>query len=245
MTRLAHSGVLWSLALTLLLPAAGSSRGTKVSASALEGAVRTFLVERCSGSAVKPDITFRALPDGIDIPETTYTLHVSGDDRTTWKGAIAVRVEIESGGRIVHRCLVSVLIRTYADVLVAERPIGRHGALSADDVRALRMETTTIRREMLEEGAELGGLRSRQIVSRGSILYADLFERVPLVQQGDHVIVRVLARGVALSTEGIAREDGNSGEYVTIDLEGRHERVRARVDGARSVTVPLAVGKEN
>jgi flagella basal body P-ring formation protein FlgA len=194
---------------------------------------------------LQADITFRAVPGEIAITESTYTLHVAGDGRTSWKGPIGLRVEIESGGQIVHRCMVSLLIRTYADVLVAERPIGRHMAPTADDVRALRMETTALQRPMLENGAELGAMRTRQIVARGSILYADLFEQVPLVQQGDRVMVRVQARGVMLSTEGVAREDGNRGEYITVDIDSRRDRVRARVDGVRSVCVPLVLEKEN
>ncbi len=245
MNRSLQHGMILGLVFALLAGPVSLHGGTKVSAAALESAVRAFLAERQGALQVQPDITFRSVPAEIAIAESTYTLHVAADGRTSWKGPIGLRVEIESRGQIVHRCMVSVLIRTYADVLVAERPIGRHMAPAADDVRALRMETTMLQRPMLENGADLAAMRTRQIVTRGSILYADLFEQVPLVLQGDHVRVRVQTGGVTLSAEGTAREDGNRGEYITVDIDGRRDRVRARVDGVRSVCVPLAAGKEN
>ncbi len=245
MARHAHSRFPGWLLLVVLLAADGAQGGTKVQPPEIEEAVRAFLTVRCPNGGERAEITFRAVPENIEVPGTSYRLHVAGDARTEWKGAIAVRVEVESEGRIVHRCLVSLLIRTYAEVLVAERVIGRHAELKPEDVRTVHMETTLMRRRVLIEPGPPEGLRSRQIIPRGSILYEDLFESVPLVQQGDRVLVKVQTRGISMSTEGIARGDGGRGEYVVVDLTGRHERIRARVDGSGSVIVPLDAGKEN
>lgn len=237
--------LLGSLMGVLLVVASGVRGGTKVPAAELEAAVRAFLAHQCARGGEQTEITFRAVPDKIDVPRGGYQLHVADDARTQWKGALAVRVEIESGGRIVHRCLVSVLIRTYAEILVAERAIGRHAEPGSRDVRASHMETTTIQRRILPAHTSFEGLRSRQIIPRGTVLYEDLFERVPLVQRGDRVQVRIRSRGVSMRTEGIARDDGDRGEFVTVELASRRDRVRARIDGLRSVTVLLDAEREN
>jgi len=229
----------------VLLAAGGVRGGTKIQPAEIEKAVRAFLTAQCADGGELAEITFRAVPENIEVPGAAYRLHVAGDARTEWKGAIAVRVEVESEGRIVHRCLVSMMIRTYADVLVAERLIGRHAELKPVDVRTVHMETTLMRRRVLTKPGPPEGLRSRQIIPRGSILYEDLFESVPLVRQGDRVQVKVQSRGVSMSTEGTAREDGGWGEYVVVDLTGRRERIRARIDGSGSVIVSLDAGKEN
>jgi flagella basal body P-ring formation protein FlgA len=148
-------------------------------------------------------------------------------------------VEIEAEGRVVHRCLVSVLIRTYAEVLVAERAIQRHAEPGPEDIRTLRMETTLIQRRVLIASSSLEGLRSRQIIPRGSLLYEDLFERIPMVQRGERVSVRVCSGGVTLSTEGIVQDDGEHGDFVTVELVNRHDRVRGRIAGEKLVTVVL------
>lgn len=230
----------------MLLPgAAAFGGGTRVPAAEIQEAVRTFLLQQRTGSPEQEEITFRSVPENIEVPGPAYHLHVNGDDRTEWKGSLALRVEIELNGRVMHRCLVSVLIRTYADVLVAGRPIKRHSSPLPDDVRGLRMETTLMQRRTLTSMGVLEGLQARQIIPRGNILYEDLFERVPLVRQGDHVQVKVQSGGVCLLTEGIAREDGGRGEFVLVEFATRRERVRARIDGVQSVSVPVGAGKEN
>jgi flagella basal body P-ring formation protein FlgA len=237
--------LLWSLVGILLAIASGVRGGTRVPAAELQEAVRAFLSDRCTAGEEQAEITFRAVPENVEVPGMVYRLHVAGDARTQWKGALTVRVEIESDGRIVHRCLVSVLVRTYADVQVAERAIGLHAQPVPEDVRTLHMETTLIQRRFLLARHSLEGLRSRQNISRGTILYEDLFERIPLVQRGERVQVRVQSRGVSMTTEGIARDDGDRGEYVTVELASRRDRVRARIDGLRSVTVLLDAEREN
>lgn len=230
----------------LMILAAGQAAwgGTQVPAGELEEAVRTFLMGQRAESGEQVEVVFRAVPEHIEVSSDQYTMHVAADGRTQWKGAVAVRVEIESEGRIVHRCLVSVLIRTYADVLVAERAIERHVQPSPEDLRTVRMETTLLHRRMFFGTSSLEGLRTRQIIPRGSILYEDLLEPIPLVQRGDRVSVRVQSGGVLLLTEGTARDDGENGDFVTVELGNRRDKVRGRIDGERLVTVLLDAGKE-
>jgi flagella basal body P-ring formation protein FlgA len=234
----------WGLVIALVNAGAWAHAGTRISKGDLEGAVREYIASRRAACSEQSEIVFRGVPGGVEVPGEGYELHVASDTRTQWKGTVSVRVEVESGGRIVHRCLVSVLIRTYADVLVAGHPIGRHEQAGAGEVTSQRMETTLIQRPLVLDLASVEGMRTRQMLPKGSILYKDLFEPIPLVQQGDRVLVKVQSHGVALSTEGIARDDGGRGDYVSVELANRRERVRARIDGAQHVTVVLAVGKE-
>jgi flagella basal body P-ring formation protein FlgA len=239
-----HSSASWWLIAALVSAGAWAEAGTKVSRDELETAVREYIASRRAASTEQAEVILRGAPDGIPVQGESYELHVASDTRTQWKGTVTVRVEVESDGKIVQRCLVSVLIRTYTDVLVACHPIGRHVQTGAGDVRPQRMETTLIQRPLVFDIASVEGMRTRQMIPQGSILYEDVFEPMPLVLQGDRVLVKVQSHGVALSTEGIAREDGIRGDFVSVELADRRERVRARVDGAQHVTVVLAAGKE-
>jgi flagella basal body P-ring formation protein FlgA len=86
---------------------------------------------------------------------------------------------------------------------------------------------------------ELFGKRSRRIIARGSILYADLFEDLPMVQQGSQVNVRVHSGAVCITTDGIACEDGKIGDLIEVSVNGRPGRVKARVADSRTVAVPV------
>jgi flagella basal body P-ring formation protein FlgA len=135
--------------------------------------------------------------------------------------------------------MVTALIRTYGNVLVAIRMIPWRTTPTPEDYRILRMETTFLSRPVVMDSASLSGNRTRRIVSQGSILYEDLFEPVPLVMQGDKVNVRVRAGSVTLTAEGVAREDGCRGDMIDVSVQGRGERLKARVQNERTVAIPV------
>jgi flagella basal body P-ring formation protein FlgA len=124
-------------------------------------------------------------------------------------------------------------------VYVAERTIARKVTPGCDDVRKLRLETTGIERSLVTDVDELSGKRSRRVISRGSILYEDLFEDQPLVHQGSQVHVRVHSGPVCITTDGIACQDGTFGQLIEVAVQGKAGRVKARVADSRTVAVPV------
>ncbi len=210
-----------------------------VRAEELKTAVRTFLEERVSGGGVSIDVVFRSVPDSVRVARLPYALHVLAGGSGRCRGPVTVVIEIQDGSGVVQRRMVTGVVRTYADVVIAERMLPRHATPERADLRCVRMETTMIGRPLVSDPADVASSRTKRIVQKGGILYADMFEPVPLVLQGDKVVVKVQSGSVLLKTEGIAREDGHRGEMIEVYLRGRSERIFARVESARTLTVPL------
>ena len=216
----------------------GAFADTWIRGAELREAVRVALTAQLAGGGEETEIAFRAVPDSIAAPSPDYSLRVNVAEPGRLKGVVGIAVDVETGGRTVRRIAMTVVIRTYAKVLVAARILQRHMTPVPEDVRLVRMETTLLQRAMVEQEM-LGTLRTKRIVQLGSILFEDLFEPVPLVLQGDRVQVRVRSGNVILSVEGVAREDGSHGEYIFVRVPGHGDRLRARVADARTVAVTL------
>jgi flagella basal body P-ring formation protein FlgA len=225
---------------TLVVTGSGVAGGRFfVSAADLRGAVQRFLVQRDAHAAEHMELSFRSVPDSIPVVVAEFSLHVGTGTLTRMRGPMAFIVEVVAGEQTIHRCMVTAVIRTYDTVLVADRTIARRATPGIDDVRMLRLETTSMDRPLLLGLGELFGKRSRRIIARGSILYADLFEDLPLVQQGSQVHVRVHSGPVCITTDGIACEDGMIGDLIEVSVNGRAGRVKARVADSRTVAVPV------
>jgi flagella basal body P-ring formation protein FlgA len=216
----------------------GALADTWVRAAELRETVRVALTAQVAGGGEETEIAFRAVPDSIPAPSPDYSLRVHVAEPGRLKGVVGIVVDVETGGRTARRIAMTVVIRTYSKVPVAARILQRHMTPAPEDVRLVRMETTLLQRTPIEQEM-LGTLRTKRIVQHGSILFEDLFEPVPLVLQGDRVQVRVRSGNVMLSVEGVAREDGSYGEYIFVRVPGHGDRVRARVDDARTVAVAL------
>ncbi len=203
----------------------------------LRDAVRLYLAQREGTAAERLDLSFRSVPDSIGINAETFVLRVGMGSSTRARGPLGFVVEVVVDGQTVHRCMVTAVIRTYDTVLVADRTIPRAVTPAADDLRLLRIETTGIDRALVAALDDLAGRRTRRVITRGSILYADLFEGVPLIRQGSPVSVRVTSGSVSITAEGIACQDGRIGELIEITVPGKAGRLKAWVADDRTVAI--------
>lgn len=238
MARRTHIRIAVALVLLVTvcqIAAAGDS--PVVRADDLKHVVRMYVAAMTAEEEGEMELTFRSVPDSVRVKSPAFTLHVERGTSLRLKGAVAFAVTVECGGVIEQRCMVTALIRTYADVYVATRMIPWRTTPSREDYRAYRMETTFMERPAITDSLQLPGTRTRRIVAQGSVLYQDMFEPVPLVMQGDRVNVLVRAGSVMLSAEGVAREDGQQGDMIHVSVQGRGERLKARVQNQRTVAV--------
>jgi flagella basal body P-ring formation protein FlgA len=204
----------------------------------LREAVRRYLVQREGAAAERLELSFRAVPDSIGVTVSSYTLRVGMGSSNRVRGPVAFILEVVAGDQIVHRCLVTAVIRTYDTVLVAGRTVARGAVLAEADICRFRVETTGIDRPLVGSLARLEGKRSRRVIARGSMLFEDMFETMPLVYQGSSVRVLVRSGGVSILTEGTACQDGRMGDLIEIAVRGKPGRLKARVADDYTVAVP-------
>jgi flagella basal body P-ring formation protein FlgA len=201
-------------------------------------AVRLFLVQREGWVKERMDLTFRSVPDSIGVDAPAFTLRVGMGSSNRARGPVAFVVEVVAAEQTVHRCMVTAVIRTYDTVLVADRTIA-HGVAPTDgDIRRFHLETTGVERALVTDLADLFGKRTRRVIARGSLLYADMFEDLPLVYQGSSVHVLVRSGSVSVMAEGTACQDGHAGELIEVSVRGKAGRLKARVTDDCTVAVP-------
>lgn len=224
-------------ALAVLVAEAGER--TVLRPADLEQAVRAFIAQRADGASGTMEVGFRSVPDSIVVVGRGVDLQVGTGQGARMRGPVAFAVTVIAEGRPAHRVMVTALLRTFDTVLVAERTIGRHDTPSAEDVRLVRCETTGMERAAIGGMEGLTAKRTRRAIARGSVLYADLFEEMPLVLQGTPVHVRVRSGNVSVTANGTACEDGRAGEMIEVTVQGRSGRLRARVEDGRTVAVQV------
>ncbi|MCC6397005.1 MAG: flagellar basal body P-ring formation protein FlgA [Bacteroidetes bacterium] len=229
-----------ALGTVLLSLAAVAGEGPAVvRAGEFKDAVRAYMAGKGTEEGEERELTFRSVPESLRVECASYALHVEPGGSARTRGATTFVIAVECRGKAVQRCMVTALIRTYADVVVANRMIPWRATPAPDDLRIVRMETTFFDRPIVQDPLSLSDKRARRIIAQGSILYQDLFEPVPLVMAGDRVNVRVKAGSVTLTAEGVAREDGHRGDLIDVSVRGRGERLKARVYDGRTVAVPV------
>ncbi len=145
-------------------------------------------------------------------------------------GRNLVRAAVRSGAAR-HLFTATVVCHHWVRVPHARRSLAVDQLLTPDLVTWRWEDAAGLAPSLLRGEVALEGLVVRRAVAAGAPLRETDVAPVPLVRRGDRVEL-VLARGaVAVTTSGVAREDGTRDQliYVRNDLDGR--LIKGRVTG--------------
>lgn len=186
---------------------------------------------------VETALAIGGIPRDLRLPEEPWEVRVLLPAGCRLKGNVRCVAEIVRKNAVVMRIPLTVTARTTADVLVAERLLERHAAISAGDVRVQRIETTAYAEAPTVGAAELAGMRLKRIVPAGAVLLRSMFEPVPLVRSGRPVTIFVTTGAVRVRTTGVARRDGNRGDRVGVRPSNSRQQITGVVIGNDVVEV--------
>jgi flagella basal body P-ring formation protein FlgA len=228
MTAFVH--VLFAFVLTIV---GNDTRNVKE--SEIKEVVRKFVASRFEDSDAQYAIEYRNMPTTLLNVHRNATLQVAASLESEMRGVVIVPIEVFANGRVEHTFIVTIKVRTFEHVLMASDKIEKHEG--ADEIAATeeRIETTGLAGEPVKNYAALNGKRAKQIVVKGAVLTENMFERIPLVNQGSTVTLIMKANNVVVKAMAIAREDGGSGDVVLVQKQGSGDKLKARVVDAHTV----------
>jgi flagella basal body P-ring formation protein FlgA len=208
-----------------------------VKESEIKEVVKNLVASRFEDSDTRYAIEFRNMPTKVLNVPRSATLQVAGGLDAEMRGIVLVPIEVFANGRVEHTFLVTIKVRTFEQVLMASDKIEKHE--DAEDIAATEelIETTGLAAEPVKSYAALSGKRAKHIVMKGAVLTENMFERIPLVNQGSTVTLIMRSNNVVIKATGIAREDGSPGDVVLVQKEGSGDKLKARVVDAHTVEV--------
>jgi flagella basal body P-ring formation protein FlgA len=115
---------------------------------------------------------------------------------------------------------VPVTIRVYAPTLVATHPIARGAELTAEDVRAERIDLTAYRSGVIGAEETIAGKVAVRAIAAGEALQRDVVRMPRILQPGDVVKVVYAGANFAIVTDGKALSTAGDGESARIAVGG-------------------------
>ena len=115
----------------------------------LREVVREYMEAKTKGMQEEVEIVIRSLPERVTWTGDSLEYAGGTTPRCELGGPVTVVVNLVVDGQVQNRLVMSVVVRTFAQVLVAARRLPRHSVLVPEDVRHLRMETTFLERPLM------------------------------------------------------------------------------------------------
>ena len=213
--------------------------GQRIGPEELRRAVRDHVLEQTGLSAEDIICDFVQVPTAFAIPtgEVTYTVVPLSNKRYSGYQAFSVCVRIDGIDAAAKR--VSVKIRQFRPVVVAQRRIGRDEVIGEEQIKLERREVTNSIGNFFTHTADVVGKRAMRSVSAG-VLLTDVMVGKPLaVRRNDYVTLRARYGAVTVRTKCIALKDACVGESVDVMNKDSKKIIRARVVAPNLVELDL------
>ena len=200
-------------------------------------AVEDFLREKADQAWTE----FRAepvrIPDRVSVPPGEIRLTVEGDKEAYTPGLLTLRLIVVLNGQEVRTVPVTVRLHIKAQVLIAQRPLGRFETIFSGD---LATELREVRQgEEVVRLPEPGKYRVTRALRQGEVVKKKDLQLVPEVVKGSKVGLTVTSGSLKLSLVGLAMEDGWLGDTIRVKNIDSNQIIMAKVTGAGQVEVSV------
>jgi flagella basal body P-ring formation protein FlgA len=143
-------------------------------------------------------------------------------------GRVSVGVRCGDDGRQVR--YLQADIDVYGNYPVLAQPVSAGTLVTAEMLKSQRGNLSQLPRDAVREPEAVVGQIARRSVAAGVPLQHRQFEKKPLVERGQRVVVEARGASFRVTREGTALDPGAAGDLVRVQFPDR-ELVHARVVG--------------
>jgi flagella basal body P-ring formation protein FlgA len=203
----------------------------------LYAVIDNYLKGYFADSGEEYEVQFRHLPEP-DIKATSGAVFkVSSAKEEKLRDNVVIIVSAFKNGKVIKSYPVSLKIRCFRRILVANQNINHHQILSPEMFSYERRETTRMLQPPLTNVDAVKGKWATRLISRGSVVTVDKIEPIPAIKQGDLVTIAFDAEDFQITAQGRARKSGLIGEEIPVLNLDSLKEINAKVRDARTVVV--------
>ena len=225
--------ILWTLCMLV-----GDSRAdVMVSESEIHAAVTAYVGEMLADFEGEIDVKVRRRGDLRVDGVGAVKLRVRPDRFRSHARSVPVVLEVVRGPAVIQEYSLIAEVRYFDDVVVATRSIDRGESIVDNAVTTERREVTTILGRYVSRLSDIVNKRAKMRIGMGRPLSDRYLEQIPVVEKGDMVRIQAKIGGIVATAVGIARENGEKGDRITVQNAESREKLLAEVVAPGTVQV--------
>ncbi|MGC1548090.1 MAG: flagellar basal body P-ring formation chaperone FlgA [Rhodanobacter sp.] len=201
----------------------------RVASARIVEAARAELDARLGDSRAMAQVSLVGTPEDVLVLPGTLTLHVRQPTGRWPRSRVSVPVDISVNGEVVRSATVWFALSVHHDVLsyAADAQLG--AVASALKFVPHDADVAGLQGNVIADPHDLDGMRLRHSVVAGSPAVREDFEHIPDVDRRDRVQVMVAYGSIQMQAKGTAIGQGNTGDTVSVLVDGAEAPVRVRI----------------
>ena len=173
----------------------------------------------------------------VQLPTGRLTFRVLPKRNENYLGSTILALHLFVDGEPVRKLWVNATISVVANVVVAQRPLGKHQYIRLEDMAVERRDLATIGNEPITRLEDVLGNRTTRMIYPHTVLQADMIALPPMVKRGDIVKIVADSGSMTITATGLVRQQGRKGDVVRVMNTDSKRIILARVTGPGAVKV--------
>ncbi len=174
----------------------------------------------------------------INIPDTYTRIEILTERNVNIQGGIAyIPVSVVRHNNRPAQTTLSVRLKIFKETVVSVSDIGRKEILNENLFELKMVDIAGIRGNPITTIENLNKFRSRVMINQSSILTSEMIEPVPEILVGDFITASVAKGNVVISLDAISRQEGISGDIISIKTLNDNRNFKARVIDSQNVLI--------
>lgn len=173
----------------------------------------------------------------VSLPAGAVNLRVLRPVNGFSPGQQSFLIAAESGGTVHARLWVKADVRVFEEVVVSSQALASQEIVKRNDVRLERRETSGLQARPFYRIDEVVGQQVTRAIPVNETLTQKRLERPTVMRRGSAVVLVYETRGLRVETQGIAEENGRTGELIQVKNPASGKLLRGMVLDGRLVRI--------
>ncbi|MCB0358670.1 MAG: flagellar basal body P-ring formation protein FlgA [Bdellovibrionales bacterium] len=152
-------------------------------------------------------------------------------------GKLPLRVSVRVDGHSAARFLAHAMVDYWKEVPVLSRTVDRGMLISPDDIQLVRVNLNNQPSDIVNAVEDAVGKQTKTRIAAGETIRRSHIDIPPTVERGAHVTIRFVRRGLHATASGVAVEDGQADQIISVQNAQSKRIVQARVISPELVEV--------
>jgi flagella basal body P-ring formation protein FlgA len=210
-------------------------KGGAINAEEVEALLKAYIRKASSWNESEIEISSIRNLNGIELPPDGAELRLSPIDASMGYKSILAPVEIVRAGKTLRRFWITAEIDIHAEILVAAQKITPGKIVQPGDVVKKNIPIADLHMAYARNPEEVVGKAASRIFSPGDPIPCQFFANPSLIKSGETVQLRLERKGIVLTSQARAEQDGKLGQVIRIRSLDFSTVVKAQVTGRSQV----------
>lgn len=214
-----------------------AKEGQIVKESEVRQVFTDFIRQRTAGLGVDLNIKSIGYRGDLDLPNGTVEYEVVAPRQWEGWGSASLALIVRVDGHVRKNVAVRVDVEALSDMVVTTRQLERGEVISATDVSLQKRDLSAAGGKLCRSLDEVVGKRLKGTAKGNMPLRSDQLEKIPLVKNGQQVLIVLENDLMRITSNGRAKGAGAAGELVMVQSLASQKDILARVVDSSTVRV--------